>query len=1018
MKKIIFILLFFTIFNLKVSAKSKFYLEDIVPDMSVTVSDDQNFYSGTIPIIKQIGGDVVYSLNPYLQVNTDDYYNEYDYNNMLFNLTNEQLNEINLISYYGYNYKDHTDIKWYGVTQYLIWKIINPNNICLTDETGNQTKYSNEIFEIEQLILRHYIKPKINSNTFYDINSNYVLEDLNQVINDFEILSSELSANIVDNALEINTSGMGDYNIILIKKSDIDTPNKLYNLDNFSSLFKGGKVEEINFNVNIKVRSGSISITKYDSENKNNPLSTFACSLYGLYDDYNLVGTIEIDSNGYGYIDNLKKGRYYLKELKPSIGYNLDPNVYEINISNKILDVELTLYSQLIKGNLIVNKYYGSNGNYIPEEGAMFELYDGNDNFINTFETINGIIFAKLDYGNYYLIQIKGEEGYKFVDRVNITIEEEKDYIIDLYNEKIKGNLTLFKYYGEYGDYKLEDGAVFEIYDDNSNLVGTYETTDGKVDIELYNGHYNVYQTIGKEGYEFADNFDVLIENGNSYSYTAYNERIKGNLVINKYYGLKDNYQLEYDAEFELYDGQNNLIKIYNTSNGQILDMLEYGDYYLIQTKGREGYKFVDRVDINITEKKDYVINLYNDQITGNLIINKYYGNSNNYELEDRAIFEIYDINDNLINIYETINGQISTVLQYGSYYIIQTNGKEGYKFVDRVDINITEEKDYIINLYNDQIVGNLIINKYYGNSNNYELEDGTTFEIYDIYDNLLGTYETTDGQISIVLQYGSYYIIQINGKEGYKFVDRVDINITEERDYIINLYNDQIVGNLIINKYYGNSNNYELEDGTTFEIYDIYDNLLGTYETTNGQISVVLPYGKYYIIQTNGKEGYKFVDRIDIKIIEEKDYVLNLYNEQIQGNLIVNKYYGNPDNYELEDGAIFELYDINNNLIKTYETRNGIILDTLPYGDYYLIQVKGKVGYKLIDRVDIKIREEKDYILNLYNEQEIIIVEVPDTLKNNYNKYISKLLIFIGMLIIIINSLNMKKTTKCFLNH
>ncbi len=83
-------------------------------------------------------------------------------------------------------------------------------------------------------------------------------------------------------------------------------------------------------------------------------------------------------------------------------------------------------------------------------------------------------------------------------------------------------------------------------------------------------------------------------------------------------------------------------------------------------------------------------------------------------------------------------------------------------------------------------------------------------------------------------------------------------------------------------------------------------------------------------------------------------------------------------------------------------------------YQEIYVVDDREELYTKL----QSIFHEEKDYILNLYNEQEIIIVEVPDTLKNNYNKYISKLLIFIGMLIIIINSLNMKKTTKCFLNH
>ena len=40
-----------------------------------------------------------------------------------------------------------------------------------------------------------------------------------------------------------------------------------------------------------------------------------------------------------------------------------------------------------------------------------------------------------------------------------------------------------------------------------------------------------------------------------------------------------------------------------------------------------------------------------------------------------------------------------------------------------------------------------------------------------------------------------------------------------------------------------------------------------------------------------------------------------------------------------------------NDNLIKTYETKEGKIIDIIPYGEYYIKQIKGIEGYELIDR-------------------------------------------------------------------
>ena len=57
-----------------------------------------------------------------------------------------------------------------------------------------------------------------------------------------------------------------------------------------------------------------------------------------------------------------------------------------------------------------------------------------------------------------------------------------------------------------------------------------------------------------------------------------------------------------------------------------------------------------------------------------------------------------------------------------------------------------------------------------------------------------------------------------------------------------------------------------------------------------------------------------------------------------------------------------------------------------LPYGKYYLIQKEGRKNCKLIDRFDIVINEDREYIFDLVNEA--LVVEVPDTYKSDINIY------------------------------
>ncbi len=1003
MKKFIYVLLFFTMFFLikNVEAASGFASEETVPNMYVKVSNGENTYEGPINIITK-DGEYFYSLNPYLSFNYDVNYDEYYCIPETLNITDEQREKINIIAHYGYEYDNHTDIKWYGITQYLIWKELNEEIYFINDEIN---EYKDEIEELENLVETYYTLPSFaNSYNYLDIGLRYEFNDENNVLSNFKITSNNIDAFIEKNKLIIDST-QDDYKTeITFSSKDYDpTPAIIYYMEGYQSLFKKGQKEILNFSVKINVINGKLTIIKKDSENIK---ANFSDSKYGLYNKDGLVTLIILDNSGVVNIDRLKMGEYYLVELKPTPGYKSDNNIYNIVINSKSPSVTLELYGERLKGHVNITKYYGSQGNYQLEDGAQFELYDSDDNYIGLYTTSNGKIEFDLPYGEYYLLQTNGKQGYNFIEKTDIVITEEKDYNIDLYNEAELYEVNINKYYGEKDNFEPEDGAEFNIYDFEDNLIGTYTTVNGQINLNLPRGDYYLVQTKGKEGYKTVDKQCFYLYFSNPAHVYLYDEKIYTNVILNKYYGEEDNYQLEDGAEFELYDENGNLLNTYNTVNGKILMILPYGRYYLKQIKGKEGYKFIETKEIIINEEKDYVINLYNDKINGNITVYKYYGEEDKYKLESNAEFELYDENNKLLGIYKTTSGKFKLSLPYGKYYLKQIKGKEGYKLIETKEIIINEEKDYVINLYNDKIYGNIIITKYYGEGDNYELEDGAEIKVYNKSKKLLGTYTTSNGIINIKLPYGEYYLTQSKGKEGYNFIEKTEFIINEEKDYIINLYNDKIYGNVIITKYYGEEDNYKLEDGAEFELYDENDNLLNIYSTINGVINMRLPYGKYYIRQTKGTSGYKFVNDTKIEITKEKEYVINLYNKKITKKIQIKKYYGENGKYKLENGAEFELYDENDNLIGIYTTDKGIFKLELDYGNYYLKQIKGIENYKFADIIYISIDDStiNNDIIKVYDEVEEenpIIVDVPNTKKeDNHNSLIC---IIIGILLVII---------------
>ena len=147
MKKIIFIFIMFFIFLLSTKAGDyKFYIGERIPNMHIESVMGDKVHNGVPFILRRSDSNYVYCINPFDRINTSEYYNEYSYNNSLFNLTEEQIDYMNLIAYYGYEYENHTDLKWYGITQFLIWKSLDLDDIYFTETSsgGKITAYIEE----------------------------------------------------------------------------------------------------------------------------------------------------------------------------------------------------------------------------------------------------------------------------------------------------------------------------------------------------------------------------------------------------------------------------------------------------------------------------------------------------------------------------------------------------------------------------------------------------------------------------------------------------------------------------------------------------------------------------------------------------------------------------------------------------------------------------------------------------------------------------------------------------------
>lgn len=337
-----------------------------------------------------------------------------------------------------------------------------------------------------------------------------------------------------------------------------------------------------------------------------------------------------------------------------------------------------------------------------------------------------------------------------------------------------------------------------------------------------------------------------------------------------------------------LYDINDNLILDIDIKDENERIILADGKYYFKEKSSTKGYELNDKkycFEISKENNKP-IVTIENNKIKGKLIINKLYGGSGyDFKSESDAWFDIYDNNNNLIDILKTDkNGKASKVLNYGKYKIKQVKGKENYIFTDEFEINIEESKEYIYNLKNIK-KPTLIINKI--DKDTKTKLSNSVIMIYDINDNLLYEEQTDhNGIIKIEnIELGKYYFVEKESPKYYKLDNSKHyFEITENgKVYDFYLENEKILGNLEIIK---KDNNYKLLKNALFGIYDMNDNLL--YEDVTNEEGIIkinnIKAGVYYLKELKAPYGYiKKDEKIEFEILNSEILSIEVVNNKIE---------------------------------------------------------------------------------------------------------------------------------------
>lgn len=722
----------------------------------------------------------IYCLQPYADIKENAQYKieMKDYISVL-NLTMEQWHRISLLAYYGYDYNEngynHSANKWYVITQLLIWRTVEPDDIMYFTDTlnGNKVKdkFADEIAELETLVASHDLTPNFNTK---DINVNLgetiKLTDKNEVLKNFEIDGIKNAiASINENNLTITPTAVGNVEISFVKKAtNYEMPPIVYFSDHSQNALKPGYYDPVYSQFSIKIIAGSIEIHKLDKDTNSSNAQGNAVlegAVYEIFDtDYNLITTLVTDKNGYAKTDKILSlnKEYILKEKKASNGYLLDTEEHRFTLNDEKLDISINVYEKVIERKVKIFKVLGSNktGVLTPEPNINFEIYLKNCNsnqstnligidvdthtevnpycLITTITTDkNGYASVTLPYGTYIFRQLNTTSNYEKVQDFEIIIDENvEDEITKVLSDTIvKGKLKLIKVDADSNKMIVKDGIKFKIKNTDTNEYVCQEIS--------YPTKKNICTFETTDGYFITpDNLEI----GNYQIEEVEDQNIDG-YIINK---LPIAFSVNENSDFK-YDGNDTILEIV-FNNKQVkgeLNISKIGEKFILDN-GKFKYEEIKLNDVSF--------DLYAD---GDL-----YSQDGNLIYKDKEI----------ITSFKTIDGFYKIENLYlGNYCLVETETALGHVLNDKpycFKLEFKDSKTPIVSL-------NYTIKNFIGKGNveitktdisNSNALPNALIEIYNVDNELIFSgYTDSNGKIVVEnLPIGKYKFIEKEAPSGY----------------------------------------------------------------------------------------------------------------------------------------------------------------------------------------------------------------------------------------------------------